>query len=370
MVYTLANNAMSSLSIAIENFKKFFYHSESYNPREVDESLKICITFLENAMELLLKTILVEDEPLSIYTQPECPTIQNALSKVNESIRLEEFLIEDINLKTITYSKAVELYNNKFHNSDKVYRVLKNLGNIRNAITHFGIDRLNTRDELIIEILNTFDVIYNYLYPQLIEIDSISQFFTSDDLIVETIYGTKPLFDEDFIYNNIVDFLDELMEVAEEYTLECRLSNPNSTIHEFVDIMRIALEDRKFYELLERNQVGIVFHTCDFLANDFYFDIVKGEDVLDTILSCYSRFFNVTAFCNEVGSIYFLVVHDTHELYLYGNNSSSDWPQWSDPEPDKLWINDFEKGICQKLPLSKRNILKVFDVITSYCIDK
>ena len=67
MVYTLANNAISSLNIAIEYFKRLYYHNEKYSPSEVDESFKICITFLENALELLLKTILVEDDPLSIY---------------------------------------------------------------------------------------------------------------------------------------------------------------------------------------------------------------------------------------------------------------------------------------------------------------
>lgn len=365
MVYTLANNAISSLNIAIENFKKFFYHNESYSYSEVDEAFKISITFLENALELLLKTILVEDDPLSIYVHPESRAIQNALSKVNESIRLEDILIAEGNFKTITYSEAIELYNNKFHNSDKVYCILKSLGEVRNAITHFGIDRANSKDKLIIEMLNAFDVIYNYLYPQLIKIDSIGHFFTSDDLLVETVHGIKPLFDENYIYNNIVDFLDELMETAEDFTLVCRLADPGSKINEFIELLKAAIEDRKFDDLLKRNQAKIEFHTCDFSANNFCFDIIKEGAVFDSIFSCYSRFFNVTAFCNEVGVIYFLVAHDNHELYLYENDSNSFWPQWSDPEPDMLWVKDFENGSCQKLNLSKRNILKAFDVITS-----
>ncbi len=81
MVYTLAGNAVSSLNIAIEYFKKLYYHDEKYLPSEVDEAFKICITFLENALELLLKTILAEDDPLSIYVHPESRAIQIALSK-------------------------------------------------------------------------------------------------------------------------------------------------------------------------------------------------------------------------------------------------------------------------------------------------
>lgn len=366
MVYTLANNAVSSLSIAIHYFKKLYYHDDEYSSSEVDEAIKICITFLENALELLLKTILVEEDPLSIYVNPQSRTIRRALDKTNDSVRLEDILISEGNFKTISYSDAVEQYNNKFHNSDKVFCVLKNLGEVRNAITHFGINRVNSKNELIIDMINTFDVIYNYLYPQLIKIDSIESIFTSDDLVVETVHGIKPLFDDNFIYNNIVDFLDELMEMSERFVLDCRLSNPCNRINEFVRIMESVLEDRKFEELQNYNQMKIEFHTCDLAANDYYFEVIKNEEVYDVLSSCYSRFFNVTAFCNETGAIYFLIVHDKGEIYLYGNNSSSIWPQWDEPEPDMLWINDYENGLCQKLSLSKRNILKAFDCIMKY----
>ena len=367
MVYTLAKNAISSLSIAIEYFKKIYYHAEEYSPSEIDEAFKICITFLENAIELLLKTILANANPESIYCKPKDPVIQDALrkSKLNTSVRPEDILISNGNLKTITYHKAVMIYTHQFHGSDKVFRILDDLGSIRNAITHFGINKSNLKNELIIGMINAFDVIYNYLYPQLIEIDSLENFFTSDGLIVDTIHGAKPLFDEDFIYNNILDFLDELMETSEAFALKCRLSNPTSKINEFTKTMKNVVEDQGFVESLEKNQTKIVFYTCNFSANDYHFDIIKGEELWDTVLSCYSPFFNVTAFCNDAGIIYFLIVHDQNELYLYNNNSTSYWPQRDEPEPDKLWLKDLERGLCQRLKLSKNNIFKVFNEITS-----
>lgn len=60
--------------------------------------------------------------------------------------------------------------------------------------------------ELTIGIINVFDVIYNYLYPQLIGLDGIDIYFKSDDWIVDTVHGKKFLFDDKFIYNNIVYF--------------------------------------------------------------------------------------------------------------------------------------------------------------------
>lgn len=361
MKYTLAQNAVSSLSIAIEYFKKFYYLSEKYSQSEIDEALKICIIFLENSIELMLKDILVSTDPLSIYDQPNSKVIQNALSKVTVTSKLEDILISEGNFNTIKYIKTVEEYNKKFHNSEKVFHVLKTLGERRNAITHFGIDGTNNLDELIISILNTFDIIYNYIYPQLIKLDDIGYYFTSDDMVVDTIHGIKPLFDNNYAYNNIVDFLDELMETSKEYACSLRASNIKSKIYEFTEIMNILIEDQKFYQMLERNNAIINFTTCDFENNNFYFEVIKDFEEWDNIGSCYSPYYNVTAFCGECGNIYFLIVHDKHELYVYDQNHGVKWPQCDEPEPDYQWLKDSSNGICKKLNLSKRNLLFAFD---------
>ena len=161
MKYTLAQNAISSLYIAIENFKKFYYLADRYSQSEIDEAIKICIVFLENSVELMLKDILVSADPLSIYEQPNSKAIRNALSRVTDSCKLEDILISEGNFKTIKYTDTVNSYNRKFHNSDKLYDVLKVLGERRNAITHFGLDGTAISDELIISLLNVFDIIYN-----------------------------------------------------------------------------------------------------------------------------------------------------------------------------------------------------------------
>lgn len=363
MRYTLAQNAVSSLNIAIENFKKFYYISDIYSQSEIDEAIKICIIFLENSIELLLKDILVSTEPLSIYDQPNSKIIKNALSKVTDSCKLEDILISEGNFKTIKYSDSVQKYNDMYHNSEKLYHVLNNLGERRNAITHFGIDGTDNLDELIICLLNAFDIIYNYLYPQLIKLDSISEYFTSDDLLVNTIHGKKTLFDDAFIYNNIVDFLDELMETSKEYVCTVRASNPKSKIYEFTELLKILIADQKFNQMLERYNAKINFITCDFENNDFYFDAIINHDFWDCLSSCYSPFFNVTAFCGESGKIYFLIAHDNHEIYVYNQTHDSYWPQCDEAEPDYQWLNDCTSGVCKKLNLSKRNLLLSFKSI-------
>lgn len=360
MKYTLAQNALSSLSIAIDNFKKFFYHEEEYKMSEIDEAKKICIVFLENAVELMLKTILVSGDPVSIYKEPNSRAIKRSLSKVTGSLKLEAILISEGKFQTIKYIETIEKYNNLFHKSEKVYQILNSLGQKRNEITHFGIDESDDLGELTIQMLNTFDVIYNYFYPQLIDLDDIGVYFTSDDWVVDTVHGKKFLFNDDFLYNNIVDFLDELMEISKEYACVVRAKNPNSKIWEFKEIMEMLFKDKKYIEMQKENQKDINFSVCNFDGNEYVLEINQGSEYLNSIFSCYSPFFNVTAFCGEYSEIYFIVVHDDHDLYIYKENSAS-WPQYNEPEPDYQWVKDYDNGLCEKFNLSKRNLLLAFE---------
>ena len=359
MKYTLSQNAISSLSIAIDNFKKFYYNEERYSPSELNEAIKICIVFLENAIELMLKDILASIDPISIYKCPNSRAIKSALSKVTVSLKLEDILISEGKFQTITYTDTIKKYNEVFHKSQKVYRVLNNLGEKRNAITHFGIDESDDLVELTIGIINVFDVIYNYLYPQLIGLDSIDIYFKSDDLIVDTVHGKKFLYDDNFIYNNILDFLDELMETSKDYTCAMRSLNTRSKIWEFKDIMEILLDDKKYNEMKKDYQIDIRFNICNFEENEYAFEITRDSECLNNVFSCYSPFFNVTGFCGEYGEIYFVVVHDEHNLYIYKDDSGT-WPQHDEPEPDYQWIKDYNNGICEKYNLSKRNLLLAF----------
>lgn len=98
MKYTLQMNALSSLSIAIEKFKKVYYYNGTDQESIYDENMKMCAIFLENSVELLLKSILVNHDPLSIYKEPNSRKIKEALSKVDENHTLEDILITSGNL--------------------------------------------------------------------------------------------------------------------------------------------------------------------------------------------------------------------------------------------------------------------------------
>lgn len=368
MKYTLGENAVNSLSIALENFKKFYYLQDKYKESERDEAMKICLVFLENSVELIIKQILVSKKPLSIYSHPDSKVIREASVEATQERKLEDILISRKTFYTIGYSEAVEKYNEQFHKSPKVKSILNSLGERRNAITHFGIDESENSDEFIIVIINTFDVIYNYLYPELIKLDQIGEYFLSDDLIVNTVHGYKPLIDDDDRYNNILDFLDEVLETAPEYALSVRISQIETRIFEFGDRMSEALNDEKFQQMIKFNQANIEFAECNYKENRYVFDVVIKSELIDTIYSTYSMYFNTTIFCNDGGMVYFLVVHGKHCIFMY-DELILKWPEYFEPEPEGTWEEDCMHNKCKRYNLSKRNILLVFQHIVEVNIE-
>ena len=121
MKYTLTENAFSSFHLAIENFRKFAYLSNDFLPSELDEARKLCVIFLENAVELFLKAIIITKDPLAIYEHPESKKIKNAKVAADAAGKpLEDILIEKGGFKTITFSEAIKVYGDNFRHLPKM----------------------------------------------------------------------------------------------------------------------------------------------------------------------------------------------------------------------------------------------------------
>lgn len=368
MKYTLAENAVSSLSIAIDNFKKFFYNGDDLLESIEDEYIKICAVFLENSIELMIKSILASIDPLSIYIEPNSRKIRDAQSRVTSSKKLEDILISEGAFKTITYSTAVQEYANKFHNtSEKVQTVLFELSNIRNSLTHFGIDRTDNKGELIISILCTFDIIYNYLYPELIKLDGVKKYFTSDDMFVHTIHVEKFLLDENNQYNNILDFLDETLEIGQAYICQLRAENVNSKIHESIELFILLFYDKKIIRMCKHYNIDFNTVRNEYAKNKYFIEINPEGDDTDPywLFSKYSPFYNSTIFIDEGGLVYFIIVHNEGNIYLYNKEKQLFWKSFggSEMETENIWVDDHDYGNCEKMNLSKRNLLKTFEFV-------
>lgn len=358
MRYTLAENAASSLYISLEYFKIFNYNSDKLPQSVLDENIKISLTFLENAIELLLKTILIVDDETSIYVEPNSRAIKKAKAKKTSDISIHDILIRQGNIKTITYTEALEKYNDQYHKSKKLYNILHTLGERRNQITHLGIEVLNY-DEILVLFFNVFDVIYNYLYPQLIELEGIGDYFTSDDFLVNTVHGIRNLLDKNFVYNNIVDFFDELLGDCREYFCSMRANNPDTKICIFKELFQNVINDKKFQSLCNYYKIEVDFSMCNFNDNNYLIAFKINDKELEHFYSVYSPYYNATIFSDDAGYILFIVLHEKDEMYLY--HKTAIYSSYDEPEDEERWVSDLENGYCKKMNLSKRNILKFFE---------
>ena len=357
MKYTLTQNAISSFHIAVENFKNFYYNSDILSESKLNEYIKISLTFLENSVELLIKSILVTYDEKSIYISQNEELIKKAIAEKPSNIPLSDILIGNQNIKTIKYSELIKKYNKEYHNSRKLYDILHLLGEARNQIAHFGI-RVYTYDEILILFFNVFDVIYNYLYPHLIKLDDIGEYFTSDELYVKTVHGIKRLIDKNGEYGNFVDFLDELLGDCRDYFCSMRAHNPKTKIIEFEDCFWATINNNRFLQLSAEYRIKVDLSMCETNDNYYLINFMVDDKEIDYIYSWYSPYYNATIFFDKNSNISFIVLHEKGEMYIY--SVPTDYSSYDTEECEERWYQDLKKRYCKKVKLSSENIFKIF----------
>ena len=239
---------------------------------------------------------------------------------------------------------------------------MDNLGAYRNRFTHFGIE-FSSYDEILRIIINTFDIIYNYLYPQLTELDEIGDYFTSDYLIVDTLHGSKYLFDEDMIYNNVLDFLDELLSDGNHYLFDICYQNKDNEIDFFESFYAEAIDDKKLKFILNKYNTRIEINNSSFYNKklNLYFSLFNDNDDEVMVLFRYLPFYNASIYFDDVGILLFIVLFNDKTIFLYEKEAL--YPEFNEPDKDNQWEKDFEDGLCKKLVLSKNNLIKAIETI-------
>lgn len=308
-----------------------------------------------------MKSVLVGNNETSIYEAPDSKSIKEAQKKVNDKESLADILLNESNFKTIKYhcviDKYIELTN---QTSDKVKNVLLKLSENRNAVTHFGIKILDY-DEIVLTFINTFDVIYNYLYDSLILVDEIEEYLALDDLVIQTVHeGNKWFVDEDGFYIGFSDYLDELLTDYNDYFFTLRANNPKTNILKFEKLLSETLKNKSFDFILKKYNAGISLKDTDIEDHNLFFEIDMPNTTIE-VLSKYSMYYNATIFENDAGDILFIVLHDENSIYLYKEDVY--YPYSTEPENDKQWLVDESNGLCEKYNLSMRNLIKVFEEI-------
>ena len=327
MKFKLEKNAIDTLQYAVSFFEIFISNSDNQN------LLKPTVLFLENAVELLLKSILIIDDPLNIY-EKKCMGIVDLAQKKIEGcdITLAEVLICEMDIKTISFSEALNRYCAIYSASDKLKEVFIKLSKYRNSITHFGIDASDKLDDFICNIYDSFEVISNDLYPQLREVD------------------------EYFGYNDFLDSVEPFIEGSQEYIRCLCINNANRNIISYIEIFKKVLYSVSFSDFTKNNNIKIEYHILDFETNFFWFEVTNDSNCL-WFSSFYSSFHNATIFTEDDGMIHFVVEHYTGLIYDYFKES-----YYCDDEPEKFyqWRSDNNNGLCVVKKLTEENLFLIF----------
>lgn len=318
----MVENAIDSLRFVID----LFYDSKYKDDKK--RKLKLITIFLHNSIELLIKSILIKKDELCIYKDLNSNILNNARSIQSQNkVSLDEVLIKDFNIKTITYGSLLEKYMDFYVYDKKTEVVLKRLGYYRNAVTHFGLDISDDVTELYSTIYGTIEIILYVIYPQLLIIDDY------------------------FSFNDVEDMFEPLLEVSYDFQRKLCIDNKNKKILRFSSLLKDTLESDKFLLAIKALGVSMNIGFTNYEESDFQFDFTYITNNFVQLFSQYSYFHNVTVFCDDRDYIWFIVDHSNDNLYLYYEDESYSWR----PEVYKSWDINIETK-CKCKPLTINNI--------------
>ncbi|HDF2795425.1 TPA: hypothetical protein PC506_000572 [Clostridioides difficile] len=179
MKLKMIDNAIDLLKLVNECF-----HDYNTNKKHKKDNidLELTIIYLHKSIELLLESILINENESLIYENLP-PNKLDEYKKIrnhpNIILLLDEFLIKREGIKTIDYTKLITIYCDTFNADKKTQRVLSDLGKLRNSAIHFGIDNSDNFNVVLITIYETINIILDILYENLKKIDDC---FKSDDI--------------------------------------------------------------------------------------------------------------------------------------------------------------------------------------------
>lgn len=264
-------------------------------------------------------------------------------------------------MKTITYTQSVRYYEELFEVNEKVRGVLEKLGNYRNAITHLGIDFTEKPDELLCCFTETFDVIFNNLYPELLELDEEASYYFEDcdeDFMVRTPEGVDSLVGEEGYYNNCFDFTHELLtDLSQKIIMNLCSKNSDKRILKFFKTCEKIRSHTDYMEYFKENNLDIQKEgNTEWLLCEY-------ENGTETtyLAPVYSSYYNATIYFDD-SQVVFIVPHYENKIYHY--TETIKYPVLDEPENVRQWEKDLEDGKCRALKLSARNL---FEVLKSWC---
>ncbi|HBF4443203.1 TPA: hypothetical protein KON86_002833 [Clostridioides difficile] len=337
MKLKMIDNAIDSLKLVM---RYFHYYNKYEICNKNNTYLKLIIIFLHNAIELLLKSILINENELLIYEDLSQNKLHEGIrirKSHNNTLSLDEILIKKEGIKTITYTNLITTYCNIFDADKKTQIVLSDLGKLRNSVTHFGIDKSDDFDDMLITIYESINIILNVLYDELEEIDDY------------------------FGYNDVRDILEPLVEGWEDFIMHSYINTYGDKFTKTANLLAEIIFSPKFEEFLETNNITFEVDKNKLLNHDISIKFKHNDSELN-IKNTYSPFHKCIILEDAEGGIYFVVDCEKDLLYCY-----SEYVEYERyPEGYKQWEIDEKNNKCKKKKFTKENLEKELQKLLDY----
>ena len=169
MRFKLLDNAIDTLRFGLDFYWKYLQLEDKYN-EENPGYLKMAVICIQNSLELFIKKILSNYNELLIYDDlSNKKLLEIFMINKNEykNMPLDYFIINQTKIHTIDYTNLISRFRIICELNEFQYNTLENIGQLRNKITHFGIDKVMDFHEVIVTINNSLDLISELIYDEL-----------------------------------------------------------------------------------------------------------------------------------------------------------------------------------------------------------
>ncbi|MCC0684357.1 hypothetical protein [Clostridioides sp. ZZV14-6345] len=188
MKLKMIDNAIDSLKLV----KEYFYDYTTGSKHKKDNTnLELTIIFLHNSIELLLKSILINENGLLIYGDLSKNKLDDGTEmrkSYNDTLSLYEVLI-----KKEEITNLITTYCSIFDVDKRIQIVLTDLVKLRNTVVCLNIDESDNFEHILITIYESINIILDVLCEDLKKINNYFEYDDVKDIL-------EPLVES---YNNI-----------------------------------------------------------------------------------------------------------------------------------------------------------------------
>ncbi|MCC0684333.1 hypothetical protein [Clostridioides sp. ZZV14-6345] len=194
MKLKMIDNAIDLLKLVNEYFHDYNTNKEH---KKDNISLELTIIYLHKSIELLLESMLINENELLIY-ENLLPNKVDEYKKIrnypNTILFLDEFLMKREEIKTIDYTKLITIYCDAFNADKKTQRVLSDLGKLRNTVVYLGMNESDGFEHILITIYESINIILDVLCEDLEKTDNYFEYDNVRDILEPLVESYNDLF--------------------------------------------------------------------------------------------------------------------------------------------------------------------------------